>query len=397
LDGKSLAHIIFSSVGSGGDVLPFLRIGQRLKERGHEVTLISHCCYRVEAEKAGLHFAALDNQEEYGRFVRDEPLLNTPRGIPEFLRRHSLSRVVLEYELIKQQYHAGHTLLITRDLFDTAARIAADRLGIPWAVLFVAPSQITTWKIRVGLFRSSLASDIDRIRAQVGLLPVREWDSWLACPAGSMGLWPDWFAASDCTWPADLTAVGFMLDNEAETGEIPDDVQLLLDNGEAPILITSGTGMYLGAEFYTVSAEACRLSNRRALLVTQHEEQVPKHLPDSVRRFSYLPFGKLMDHVGAVIHHGGRGTLSCAIAAGIPQLVLAKGADRPDNAFRLHRLGVAEYLPPPKWKPEIVAESLHRLTNSSVVSNRCKELATLLRGGDAARTACELIEKACGD
>ena len=34
------------------DVLPFLRIGGRLKLRGHSVTLLSHCGYGIMAAQA---------------------------------------------------------------------------------------------------------------------------------------------------------------------------------------------------------------------------------------------------------------------------------------------------------------------------------------------------------
>jgi UDP:flavonoid glycosyltransferase YjiC (YdhE family) len=391
-----LANVIFTSVGSGGDVLPFLTIGRRLKGRGHDVTLISHCYYRSAAEGAGLHFAALDNEEQYACFINDEPLLNTPRSIPEFLRRHSLPKILLEYEMIRQRYHARDTVLVTRDLFDTAARISAEKLGVPLLAVFFAPSQITTRKIRVELFSTYLACEINRIRAEVGLLPVSEWDSWLGYPDPSIALWPDWFAPSDSAWPAGIVPVGFMPDDDVETAEIPEDVQVLLTSGEAPILITGGTGTYLGPEFYTVSSEACRLLNRPGILITRHQEQVPKFLPDSIHRFSYLPFRKLMAHVGVVIHHGGRGTLSCAMAAGVPQLVLAMGADRPDNAARLRQLGVAEVEPPPRWKPDLVAAALDRLINSSLMQDRCKELASRLRDCDSAAVACKLIEEVAG-
>jgi UDP:flavonoid glycosyltransferase YjiC (YdhE family) len=387
----SLAHVIFSSVGSAGDVLPFLRIGEKLRERGHEVSLISHCCYRTSAEEAGFHFRAIDNEEEYGRFVSDEPLLNAPRSIPEFLRRHSLPKVPFECAFHRDRYRAGKTLLVTRDMFDTAARISAEQLDIPRAVLFIAPSQITTWTVRAELFRTFLVHDINRIRGESGLAPVRDWDSWLAYPEFNIALWPDWFAATDGPPRAGLAHAGFLLDDTL-TGDLSDDVQRILNNDNPPVLITGGTGMYLGRDFYAVSAEACRLLNRSAILVTQHDPQVPKDLPEWVRRFSYLPFGKVMPRVRAVIHHGGRGTMSCALAAGVPQLILAMGADRPDNASRLQRLGVAESLPPARWKPEILAESLHRLTSSPAVSSRCRELAVRTATGDAAATACDWIE-----
>jgi UDP:flavonoid glycosyltransferase YjiC (YdhE family) len=73
----------------------------------------------------------------------------------------------------------------------------------------------------------------------------------------------------------------------------------------------------------------------------------------------------------AVIHHGGIGTLAQALAAGVPQLVLASGFDRPDNATRLQRLGVAEHLPPSCWKPAAAVEALRRLLESPDVRERC--------------------------
>jgi UDP:flavonoid glycosyltransferase YjiC (YdhE family) len=81
------------------------------------------------------------------------------------------------------------------------------------------------------------------------------------------------------------------------------------------------------------------------------------------------------------------------MAAGIPQVVLALGADRPDNAMRLQRLGVGEALPPPKWIPEKIATSLVRLLSSSTIAQNCKFLAEKLKNDDAATAACEMVER----
>lgn len=386
------AHVLLRSVGTGGDVLPFLRIGGRLKARGHSVTLISHCVYRGMAEQAGLDFAALDTAEQYARFIEDGPLLNTPPGIPEFIRRHSLPKVALEYELIRQRWRAHSTVLVTGDLFDAAARIAAEKLGIPLLWVFVAPSQITTGQMRRELFGGVLAADIGRVRSALSLAPIIDWRLWLEYSQPSIALWPHWFAAPDATWPQGITPVGFVLDNEAETDEIPSEVEAILDRGEPPILITPGTGAYLGAEFTSVSAAACQQLNRAGILVARYDKQVPHSLPPLVKRFNRLPFGKLMPRMAAAIHHGGRGTLSCALAAGTPQLVLAHGADRPDNAARLQRLGVAEYLPSSAWRLSTVAEKLDRLVSLPAVRERCRDLADRVKGTDPLTDACQLIE-----
>jgi UDP:flavonoid glycosyltransferase YjiC (YdhE family) len=341
-----------------------------------------------------MHFCAIDSAPEYARFINDEPLLNSPRGIPEFLRRHVFTKIPFEYDIIRQQ-SSGQTLLITRDLFDTGVRISAEKLGIPFMIIFFAPSQLATWKIRVELFRQACSEEINRLRNQLSLPAVNKWESWLAYPP-AVALWPDWFAAHDPAWPPGVTPVGFIIDQE-DSDQVPADLQAYFSGGERPILITGGTGLYLTAEFYKTSAGACSLLKRRALLVTQHREHVPQGFRDSFRWFDYLPFNKVMKNVAAVIHHGGRGTLSSAIAAGVPQLVLAMGADRPDNAIRLKDLGVAEYLLPPEWQPAALAEKLHALIQSEVVAKRCKALAATMAATDAIGSACDLIERAVAE
>ena len=52
-----------------------------------------------------------------------------------------------------------------------------------------------------------------------------------------------------------------------ESGEISEEVESILSGGEAPSLISRGTGMYLGAEFCAASLAACGLLRRSEILV----------------------------------------------------------------------------------------------------------------------------------
>ncbi|MGP4105280.1 glycosyltransferase, partial [Nonomuraea sp. KM90] len=81
-------------------------------------------------------------------------------------------------------------------------------------------------------------------------------------------------------------------------------------------------------------------------------------LPPDVRWSPRLPFRTVMPQVAAVLHHGGIGTLTRALVAGTPQVILAHGADRPDNAARLATAGLARWLPEHRWTAEEVAEAL---------------------------------------
>ena len=175
-----MGNVVFTSVGTGGDIYPMLRIGERLRSRGHDVTLLTHAPYAGLAREAGLDFAALDTAEEHAASIGDGPLVNTPQGVPEFFRRHYFPTVRREHELIRERFRARDTVVVARDLFDVGARLAAETLGVPVVWMFVSPSQLMNTRLRRELFEKVLSGDVNRLREGLGLRPVRDWPAWLA-------------------------------------------------------------------------------------------------------------------------------------------------------------------------------------------------------------------------
>jgi UDP:flavonoid glycosyltransferase YjiC (YdhE family) len=259
---------------------------------------------------------------------------------------------------------------------------------------YVGQNEARNLARRRALFSQVLAADVNRLRGELDLPPVSDWSAWLKYPGLNVGIWPDWFATRDPAWPAEVAPVGFVLDNEGERGDLPADLRRSLDAGERLVLITGGTGTFAGAGFYSASIDACLRSGRSAILVTPYDEFVPVSLSESIRRYSHLPLGKLMSQMDVVIHHGGRGTMSCALAAGTPQVVLATGADRPGNAIRLEELGVGKYLPRPAWNADAVAHAVEDLSGSPAVRERCREIAGWIAETDSVAAACSVIEEA---
>jgi UDP:flavonoid glycosyltransferase YjiC (YdhE family) len=65
----------------------------------------------------------------------------------------------------------------------------------------------------------------------------------------------------------------------------------------------------------------------------------------------------VIETVDLVVHHGGSGTVLAALATGVPQVVLPRGADQFVNAERLDAAGLAAVLPPGDATPDAVAEA----------------------------------------
>src|SRR5438445_634188 len=62
--------------------------------------------------------------------------------------------------------------------------------------------------------------------------------------------------------------------------------------------------------------------------------------------FEYVRFVRVFGRAAAVVHHGGIGTTSQCFRAGVPQLIMPMAHDQPDNAARVKRMGVGDYLYP---------------------------------------------------
>ena len=184
-------------------------------------------------------------------------------------------------------------------------------------------------------------------RAEVGLTPVKRlFDRWYHSPQLIIGLFTDWFAPPQPDWPPNVHLTGFPLYDESESRDIPAELAGFLGEGEAPIIFTAGSAMAQGKEFFRVSAEVCGGNGWRGILLTQFPEQLPLNLPEGVRHFGYVPFSAVLPRAAAFVHHGGIGTTAQALAAGVPQLIVPMTHDQPDNAVRIRRLGVGDFLLP---------------------------------------------------
>jgi UDP:flavonoid glycosyltransferase YjiC (YdhE family) len=112
-----------------------------------------------------------------------------------------------------------------------------------------------------------------------------------------------------------------------------------------------------------------------------------------VHHFDYLPFSLALPRVRALVHHGGIGTSSQALAAGAPQLVRPLAYDQFDNAHRLERLGAARTLSPARYRAPAVAAALDELTRSEAVREAALAIQKKVLGYDAVSSTSELILK----
>jgi rhamnosyltransferase subunit B len=385
-----MANILLLTQGTGGDLHPFIQAGIDLKARGHKVTLITNDYFEDEVKRRGLNFAPLliraqakDMQGHRGPRQRD----------PESLGQSVFDACLYIYDGIKRFCHSGQTILVSHSNLSFTTQMAAEKLKIPYVVVYTAPYFVMRMPFAEQLLNAE-TDVINSYRARLHLPRIDSWASWLKSPRWKIGLWPEWFAPNDPRWMFKVSPVGFVWNQDFETGEIPEEVRAHSKKGAPLVLITHGTSKPHRPEFFAAAIEACKALGCTGLVVTKHDEVVPNRLSDNIKRYRYLPFASILPIISAMIHHGGIGTLHQTLKAGVPQLVLAYGYDRPDNGARIQRLGGGEWLPAYRWQPDLVTESLRRIL-APEVNQRCKDLAARQANTTNPVAAfCDVIESA---
>jgi len=410
-------HFLFIPVGSSGDVHPFLGIAQALHQRGHDVTVISAETFRRATDQCGLQFIPYMTDEEFQQIVSDLDLWHPRKGLRVILGRMA-EHLRGAYDRLCDVYQPDRTVIVAASLA-FAARVLQDKHAAPVVSMHVAPSafrtlhlqptgvpgqdlswlpkplkQLMWWVLDRALLDPNIAPAINRLRADIGLPAIsRPFKDWLHSPNRTIGLFPPWFGPPQPDWPEQARLTGFPLFDERGQHELNPGLERFLDGGTPPIVFTPGSAHSQAGSFFATAIEATAIMQRRCLLLTRYPEQVPRDIPDYARHEAYVPFSSLLPRCAAIVHHGGVGTCAQGLAAGIPQLTMPMGFDQPDNATRLHRLGVGFWVVPKKFTGKRVAEALERILADKGIHESCSRWKSEMAAGDPVAETCELIEE----
>lgn len=415
---RQRALVIVAALGSSGDVHPLAALACTLQARGHEVVLLSNEHFAPLAAKLGLRFVAVGTREQYEAALAD----------PNFWHPRKSVRLVWEmvgignrtvYAAIEALAEPGRTILVGSTLA-LGMRLAQEKLKLPMATVHLSPCcflsaerpptikglwlpqsmplplrQSLLWLVERTLMDGVCAPDLNRQRAELGLPPVRHVvRRWLHSPDLVLGLFPEWFCTPQRDWPAHTHLTGFALFDEAPLWQPPAAMQAFLAAGSAPIVFTPGSAMTHAQHFFRNAIEACAALGRRGLLLTPYTQQLPATLPAFMHHENYVPLSQVLPHAAALVYHGGIGTCSQALAAGVPQLVTPYAHDQFDNAARVQELGVGLQCSPTARAEQWIG-ALRRLLEPGATAEACARVRGQFQGGADAGLlrACELIER----
>jgi UDP:flavonoid glycosyltransferase YjiC (YdhE family) len=342
-------RILFSFTGGHGHLEPLLPIARAASAGSHDVAVAGGHRQLEALAGAGLRTFPLGPRPTAAPRTR-LPLLEVDvererNDVRErFVRRHARNRVSQAAPLLREWRPDA----VVCDEMDYGTLLAAELADLPYAAVLVnaSGSMITS---------DVVAEPLDELRAEHGLprVPLE------AMLARHLVLSP---------FPPSLPEPGLALPEQAFPFRA---VTVERSDGKPPwpVARPDRPSVYftLGTEFNVESGDlfARVLAGLRELplnvVATLGNDIDPVELgphPAHVHVARFIPQTQVLRHCAAVVSHGGSGSILGALAHGLPQVLIAMGADQPLNAARCSELGLAVTLDPVSATPDDVCAAV---------------------------------------
>ena len=421
-----MPRVILATLGSLGDLHPFIALGLELERLGAEVVLACAAEYQSKVEGAGLTFAAMrpsfaDMQRALG--MDRSQMTDAVLARSDFLFRKLIVPTVRASYEDMYDLTEGADVILTSSLC-IGARLAAERRAIPWIGIVLQPLLFMSaydppvipkaeWltsllrtlgpgvtRLTLGAIKLALGTQmgpVHALRRQIGLPPTSlnpVFDGQF-CAAGAIGLYSSLLGPCRADYPSPTDIVGFAF-FDSETGRavtLNAELERFLESGAAPVVFTLGSLVVNSpGSFYYESLAAARILRKRAVLLVG-EDALAHYLPlrsADVHVCAYAPHSLLFPRAEVIVHQGGIGTLAQALRSGRPHLIVPFFGDQLDNAARAVGLGSARRLAPVVYTAESAARELSRLA-AAEYGLCASKIRTCLEGENGAAEAARVI------
>jgi len=412
--------ITLVTLGSRGDVQPYVALAVGLQKAGHTATLVAPATFAEWIHSYG---------------VAVEPVRFNPQAVMQELGKgrggwrtvgallNALKAGMQESQTQVWQAAQQCDYFIQSATGLGALEVAAAR-GIPSAFAYLFPMTATRewpmiwfpWRFSLGgqynLFTHSLMMNLlwlvggnmaNTWRKQLGLKPWRSYTESqnYARQLGAPHLhgYSAHVLPKPADWDAHQNITGYWFLEAPAAWQPPSDLLEFLENGPPPMYIGFGSmNLQAGAQKTQHILRALELSGQRGLLLTGWGGLSQRTAPPNVHFMDDAPHAWLFPRMAAVMHHGGAGSTGAGLRAGVPSLITPFAGDQRVWAERVVKLGVGPRAPQHRQlTAEKLAKVIQAAVHDSALRARAAALGQKIRAEDGVARAVELIERHAGE
>jgi len=409
------------TLGSRGDVQPYVALGKAVQSRGHDVTVCTHANFASFVGRNGLKFAdsggdvlGLIGQEESREWM--ETGLNPFKFVSGF--RRLMEKELDEGARAVMQACADAEAIIGSGTGFYSGYAVAQVKNIPFMQAYVQPVH-PTWEFPSALFPTSIKGGaafnfmthwigglffwqslrpvVNRVRREFFHLkpispllgPIVEMD--FAKIPTLYGLSPN-VIAKPKNWQPWHHVTGYWFLDEPDW-QPPREMLQFINAGDAPVCVGFGSMSDTTPERTSaIVLEAIKQSGQRAILLTGWGGLKQSQLSESIFVIEQAPHSWLFPRCKAIVHHGGSGTSGAAFRSGAPVVVVPFFGDQPFWAEIAKGLGVGTYIHRKDLTVEALARAINLVTEDEGIRKHARELGEKIRDERGAETAAKIFD-----
>jgi sterol 3beta-glucosyltransferase len=413
--------ILISTLGSRGDTQPYLALAVGLQQAGHQVTLAAPRSFMEWIQSYGVNAHPV-------RFNPHEVMQSMSKTKNPFQAMRFM-REVVNTGVAQAQADCWQAAQDTDFLLQTGTGMnaleIASRRSIPVAFAYLVPMPPTRAFPMFWLpFRTSLGGGYNYLTHRLvqrvlwnsmGKPTTNRWRTRLGLPAWRseaemqnyarrLGV-PSLYGYSSSVipkpsdWDEDQHVTGYWFLDAQPDWQPPEDLLHFLESGPAPVYVGFGSMSHENPERQTrLALRALELSGQRGVLLTGWGGITPISAPSTIFFADNVPHAWLFGRMAAVVHHGGAGTTSAGLRAGVPNIITPFGGDQNAWADLVVKVGVGLQVPGiKKLTAEKLAEAIGTAVNDARMRANAAGLGEKIRAENGILRAVDLIEAHAAD
>jgi sterol 3beta-glucosyltransferase len=406
-------RIAIQTLGTRGDVQPYIALACGLEARGHDVQISAPAQFEHFVGDHGIPFVGLP-----GEFLE---LMNTPEGKAAIaggqgfsagfkLLKHVRPLMIrlLDEEAAAVKAFAPHLILYHPK--SIGAPHLATALGVPHVLASPLPGFTPTAAFPSPLLPFASLGPLNKISHLLAtrgaeLLFRNELQAWRerslglatprppSTPIGTLYAYSPHVVPKPPDWTDNIVVSGYWFLDNAEWRPDPE-LSAFLASGDRPVYVGFGSMPGIDPREMTATVVgALSRTGKRGLLATGGGALAADTIPAHVHMISTAPHDRVLPLVSAAIHHGGAGTTAASLRAGLPTTIVPFLGDQPFWGRRVERLGVG---PRALDRKTLTVESLATAImamDDPAMRKRADALGEAVRSEDGLGAAIRFIEE----
>jgi sterol 3beta-glucosyltransferase len=417
--------IAITTVGSRGDLQPFIALGLGLKAAGHEVLIVSAKNEAAFVKDYGLNFFALN--VDIQKLMEGDDVQEMAKGSNplKFIVSHLKGSKKMKALMVATQaeiwegcqdvdviiFHPGMPIgffiakqlgkisvlanpfpVVSTSDYPSILFYTMPRLGKAFNIFTHFIFQKLFWALSKSAIKQFWNEKV-KTKMNFSISPIKQ---QIQSGMPVLNGYSELLFSHSNKWTNNIKTTGSWLIETEKDFAAPTALIQFIEKAEPPIYIGFGSMKDINSFGVTLKmiAEALAITKQRAVVALGWSKlNNDEPIPENIFLIESIPHSWLFPKMKMVVHHGGAGTTGAGLTAGKPTIIIPHNADQPAWGLRVYELGVgAKPIKKTKLTADKLAAAILFAAQPAIIEN-AEKLGVKLRKENGVRKAVEKILK----